>query len=199
LAIEKAGIPYVVAEGEGAFYAPKIDVHLRDALGRRWQGPTIQVDLQLPERFDLEYVGADNQRHRPWVIHRAMFGSFERFFALLLEHTAGNFPVWLAPLQVQVLGVRNDHDEHAAKIVHRLRGEGLRAEFESAHEPLGARIRKAKLKKVPYVLVVGDDDVEAGTVGVNERGSERPQRGVPIDDFVARVREEALPPDRSAA
>jgi threonyl-tRNA synthetase len=179
LAIEKAGLNYVVAEGEGAFYAPKIDIHLRDALGRRWQGPTIQVDLQLPTRFDLEYVGPDNARHRPWVIHRAMFGSLERFFALLLEHTAGNFPVWLAPVQVQVLGVRNDHD--------------------AADHPLGARIRKAKMQKVPYVLVVGDDDVAADTVGVNERGSERPERGVPVDDFIARLRAESAPPASPAA
>jgi threonyl-tRNA synthetase len=193
-AIGAAGLPYVVAEGEGAFYAPKIDVHIRDALGRRWQGPTIQVDMQLAPRFDLEYVGADNARHRPVVIHRAMFGSFERFFALMVEHTAGNFATWLAPVQVQVLGVRNDHDEHAAKLVHRLRGEGFRAELVTADDPLGARIRKAKMAKIPYVLVVGDDDVASGTVGVNVRGSDRPDRGVPVDDFVARLREDAVPP-----
>jgi threonyl-tRNA synthetase len=194
-AIGAAELPYVVAEGEGAFYAPKIDVHIRDALGRRWQGPTIQVDLQLANRFDIEYVGADNVRHRPAVIHRAMFGSFERFFALLVEHTGGNFPTWMAPVQVQVLGVRNDHDEHAEKLVHRLRTEGFRATFERADEQLGSRIRKAKLRKVPYILVVGDDDVAKGTVGVNVRGGDKPERGVTVADFIDRLRDEAVPPD----
>ncbi|HUS61161.1 MAG TPA: threonine--tRNA ligase, partial [Acidimicrobiales bacterium] len=197
-AIDRAGLPYVVAEGEGAFYAPKIDVHIRDALGRRWQGPTVQVDLQLPERFDLACVGADNARQRPWVIHRAMFGSFERFFALLIEQTAGAFDAWMAPVQVRVLGVRNDHDAHAETIVERLRGHGFRADWERADEPLGARIRRAKMEKLPFVLVVGDDDVAAGTVGVNERGGERPERGVAVDAFIARLEAEARPPDQRA-
>ncbi|HET6950580.1 MAG TPA: threonine--tRNA ligase [Acidimicrobiales bacterium] len=188
-AVEKAGVPYVVAEGEGAFYAPKIDVHVRDAIGRRWQLSTLQVDFQFPPRFDLEYVGADNQRHRPRMIHRALFGSFDRFFGVLLEHTAGNLPAWLAPVQVQVLPVRSDHEGYASGLVGRLQAEGFRAEVDAADEPLGARIRKAKLDKVPHVLVVGDDDVAADTVGDNPRGGEV-ERGVPVATFIGRLRAE---------
>jgi threonyl-tRNA synthetase len=188
LAIEDAGLPYRVAEGEGAFYAPKIDIHVRDAIGRPWQLSTLQVDFQLPQRFDLEYIDADNTRRRPWVIHRALFGSIERFLAVLLEHTAGNFPVWLAPVQARVLPVSDAHLPYAESVAHQLRAEGYRVDVIGAHESLGARIRRAKLEKLPYVLVVGDDDVAAGTVGVNARGSDRPQRDVPLDRFVARLR-----------
>jgi threonyl-tRNA synthetase len=188
-AVEVAGVPYEVAEGEGAFYAPKLDVHVRDAIGRRWQLSTLQVDFQFPTRFDLEYVGADNQRHRPRMIHRALFGSFDRFFGVLLEHTAGALPTWLAPVQAQVLPVRSENDDYAAALVDRLRGEGVRVELAEADEPLGARIRKAKLEKVPHVVVVGDDDVAAGTVGDNPRGGQV-ERGLPVDDLVARVRDE---------
>jgi threonyl-tRNA synthetase len=177
----------VVAEGEGAFYAPKIDVHVRDAIGRRWQLSTLQVDLQLPPRFDLEYVGADNQRHRPSVIHRALFGSFDRFFGVLLEHTAGALPAWLAPVQAQVLPVRSDHEDHARRLVERLRAEGFRAEVTDADEPLGARIRRAKLEKVPHVLVVGDDDLANDTVGDNPRGGQV-ERDLPVATFVERLR-----------
>jgi len=189
-ALESAGVPYVVAEGEGVFYAPKIDVHIRDAIGRRWQLSTLQVDFQLPQRFDLEYVGADNARHRPFMVHRALFGSVERFFAILVEHHAGAFPAWLAPVQARVLGVRNDHDAAVAAIADRLRTEGFRADWVPGDEPLGARIRRAKLEKLPYVLVAGDDDVAAGTVGVNARGSQRPERGVAVDAFLERLRAE---------
>jgi threonyl-tRNA synthetase len=153
---------------------------------------TLQVDLQLPQRFGLEYVGADNERHRPVMIHRALFGSVERFFAVLVEHYAGAFPTWLAPVQVRVLGVRDDHDEYAMRVADRLRAEGFRADWQLADEPLGARIRKAKLEKLPYVLVVGDDDVSAGTCGVNARGAEGPERGVRVDELVDRLRGEVL-------
>jgi threonyl-tRNA synthetase len=186
-AVEASGIPYVIAEGEGAFYAPKIDVHVRDAIGRRWQLSTLQVDFQFAERFDLEYVGADNQRHRPRIIHRALFGSFDRFFGVLLEHTAGALPAWLAPVQVQVLPVRSDHTEHARGLAARLKGEGFRAEVTDADEPLGARIRKAKLEKIPHVVVVGDDDVADDTVGDNPRGGQV-ERGVPVATFIERLR-----------
>jgi threonyl-tRNA synthetase len=188
-AIEKAGLPYVVAEGEGAFYAPKIDIHIRDALKRRWQMSTLQVDFQLAPRFDLEYIGPDNQRHRPRVIHRALFGSVERFFGVLTEHYAGAFPTWLAPVQVRVLPVRSDHHDYAAELVQRLKREGFRADVVEADEPLGGRIRRAKLEKVPHVLVVGDDDVAASTVGDNPRGGEV-ERDVPIDRFVQRLQAE---------
>jgi threonyl-tRNA synthetase len=186
-ALEAAGIPFVIAQGEGAFYAPKIDVHVRDAIGRRWQVSTLQVDFQLPQRFDMSYVGADNERHRPFMIHRALFGSIERFFGILVEHYAGAFPTWLAPVQIRVLPVRDDHDDYAASAAAELRAAGLRVEVAAADEPLGARVRKAKLDKLPYILVVGDDDVAGGTVGVNVRGEDRPRRGVPLAEFCDKV------------
>ena len=186
-ALDASGIPYTVAEGEGAFYAPKVDVHLRDAIGRRWQLSTLQVDFQEPQRFDMWYVGPDNQRHRPYMIHRALFGSVERFLALLIEHYAGALPTWLSPVQARILPVRDGHDAYALRLADRLRADGFRVDVDEADEPLGARIRRAKLEKLPYVLVVGDDDVAAGTVGVNARGAERPERGVPVDEFVTRL------------
>ncbi len=179
-----------MTEGGGAFYAPKIDVHVRDAIGRRWQVSTIQVDFQMPQRFDMEYVGADNGRHQPFMVHRALFGSVERFFAILVEHYAGAFPLWLAPVQAEVLPVRGDHESYGASVVESLRAAGFRAGMWPADEPLGARVRRAKLEKIPYVLVVGDDDVAAGTVGVNTRQSERPERGVKVSDLVGRLRAE---------
>ncbi len=187
-ALGAAEIPYVVAEGEGAFYAPKIDVHVRDAIGRRWQLSTLQVDFQLPERFDLEYITPENTRARPCVIHRALFGSIERFFGILVEHYAGAFPTWLAPVQVVMLPVADRHHAYAARLSDRLQAEGYRVELYDAHaDTLGARVRRAKTEKVPYVLVVGDEDAETGTVGVNQRGSDSPERGVTVDDFVDRL------------
>ncbi len=180
----------VLDEGGGAFYGPKISVQARDAIGRYWQISTIQLDFQEPQRFGLEYVGADNVRHLPVMIHRALFGTIERFFAILLEHYAGSLPTWLMPVQVAVLPVRDDHDDYARGVVEACRGAELRAELDPADEPLGARIRRWKLDKVPYVVVVGDDDVAASTVGVNRRGSERPERGVGLESFVASVADE---------
>jgi threonyl-tRNA synthetase len=180
----------VMDPGGGAFYGPKISVQARDAIGRTWQMSTIQLDFQEPQRFDLSYIGADNERHRPIMIHRALFGSIERFFAVLVEHYAGAFPAWLAPVQARVLPISETHEAYATRIVDRLRAEGFRADLVEASEPLGGRIRKAKLEKLPYVLVVGNDDVEHGTVGVNARGSERPERDIPVDAFVDRLRAE---------
>jgi threonyl-tRNA synthetase len=181
-------LEFVLDEGGGAFYGPKISVQTRDAIGRSWQISTIQVDFQEPERFDLNYVGADNERHRPIMIHRALFGSIERFFAILVEHYEGAFPLWLAPVQVAVLPVADRHDAYAFRVADRLQAEGLRTGMhDAAGDTLKARVRRAKLQKVPYVLVVGDDDADAGTVGVNRRGSEQPERGVHVDDFVARL------------
>ncbi|MGH9137405.1 MAG: threonine--tRNA ligase [Acidimicrobiales bacterium] len=185
-AIDASGLPYEIAEGEGAFYAPKIDVHVRDAIGRRWQLSTIQVDFQFPDRFDLEFVDRDNQRRRPHVIHRALFGSIERFFGILVEHYAGALPTWLAPVQARVLPVRDDHEAYAVRVADRLRAEGFRVDTAGADEPLGGRIRKAKLEKIPHVLVVGDDDVAAGTVGDNPRGG-AVERGVSVDELVDRL------------
>jgi len=190
-AIEASGLPHQVAEGEGAFYGPKIDIHVRDAIGRRWQLSTLQVDFQEPQRFDLSYVGADNQAHRPIMIHRALFGSIERFFGILVEHYAGAFPVWLSPLQVRVLPVAAEHEPYAFRIADRLKAEGFRADVDDAAEKLGNRVRKAKTQKTPYVLVVGDDDVAAGTVGVNAREKDV-ERGVPVDDFVERLQADVL-------
>ncbi len=184
---EAMNLELVMDEGGGAFYGPKISVQARDAIGRHWQVSTVQLDFQLPSRFGLEYVGADNSRHRPVMIHRALFGSVERFFAVLLEHYAGALPTWLMPVQVAVLSVRDGHDAYAHHVATGCRNAGIRVEVDLADEPLGARIRRWKLEKVPYVLVVGDEDTPAGTVGVNARSSERPDRGVPLDAFIAAV------------
>ncbi|MGH9042558.1 MAG: threonine--tRNA ligase [Acidimicrobiia bacterium] len=190
-ALVAVGLAYTVAEGEGAFYGPKIDVHLLDAIGRRWQLSTLQVDFNHPIRFDLSYVGADNERHRPIMIHRALFGSVERFFGILVEHFAGAFPAWLAPVQALVLPVADRHGDYAATVVERLREAGFRAELTDAtHDTLGARVRRGKMEKIPYVLVVGDADVGGDTVGVNARGAERPERDVPVADLIGRLRSE---------
>jgi threonyl-tRNA synthetase len=187
-AAAKMNLEVVLDEGGGAFYGPKISVQTRDAIGRTWQLATIQADFQEPQRFDLSYVGADNERHRPIMIHRALFGSIERFFAILLEHYAGALPTWLAPVQVTVLPVADRHDPYAFRLTDRLRAEGFRAELvDAAADSLRARIRRAKLEKVPYVLVVGDEDADGGTVGVNRRGSDEPERGVRVDDFIERL------------
>jgi len=186
-ALERLGAPYTIGEGDAAFYGPKIDVDVRDAIGRKWQLSTIQCDFNLPERFQLEYVGADNQRHRPIMLHRALFGSVERFFGVLLEHYGGSFPTWLAPVQVRILPVTTLHEEHAGNLAAKLAAEGFRVDSIAADEQLGKRIRAAKLERIPYVLVVGDDDVKSGTVGVNPRGGDV-QRDTPFDAFIERLR-----------
>jgi threonyl-tRNA synthetase len=194
---QSKGLEMVLDEGGGAFYGPKISVQTRDAIGRTWQMSTIQLDFQFPQRFDLTYVGADNERHRPIMIHRALFGSIERFFAILVEHYAGAFPTWLAPVQVQVVPVRSDNEDYAASLVSRLRGEGFRVDSTPADEPLGARIRKAKLDKIPHVVVVGDEDQANETVGDNPRGGQV-ERGVPVAEFVSRLRDEVASHGRPA-
>ena len=186
-ALVAAELDYELDEGGGAFYGPKIDIDVRDAIGRSWQLSTIQVDFQLPERFELEYVGSDGGRHRPVMIHRALMGSIERFFGVLIEHYGGAFPAWLAPVQVAILPVAATHAEYAAEVEARLSRDGFRVQVADAQEPLGRRIRVAKLQKLPYVLVVGDDDVAHSTVGVNARGSDGDERGVPLEDFAARL------------
>jgi threonyl-tRNA synthetase len=196
-ALDAHGLEYAVKDGDAAFYGPKIDIDVRDAIGRSWQLSTIQADFQLPERFDLEYVGADNGRHRPIMLHRALFGSIERFFGVLLEHYAGAFPTWLAPTQVRVLAVADAHELYAASVVDALRAAGARVDTSPADDGLGKRIRNAKLEKVPYVLVVGDDDVAAGTVGVNPRGDEV-ERGVPLAQFVDRFLREIADAESAA-
>jgi len=183
----------VLDVGGGAFYGPKISVQVKDAIGRTWQMSTLQLDFQEPQRFDLHYVGADNERHTPIMIHRALFGSVERFFGILVEHYAGAFPAWLAPVQATVLPVSDRHDAYATRIVDRLQAEGYRPELvDGSGGQLGARIRRAKTEKVPFVLVVGDTDAENGTVGVNRRGSEQPERDVPVDDFIEQLAADVL-------
>ena len=188
-ALERHGLEYSVKEGDAAFYGPKIDIHVRDAIGRTWQLSTIQCDFNLPERFDLEYVASDGSRKRPIMLHRALFGSIERFFGVLVEHYAGAFPTWLAPLQVRVLPVAESHQDYAERVRGDLAASGIRVDVVEASDQLGKRIRAAKLDKIPYVLVVGDDDVASGTVGVNARGADV-ERGVSVADFIGRIERE---------
>ena len=189
-AATRSGFDVEVDEGEGAFYGPKIDIHARDAIGREWQLTTIQVDFNLPERFDVAYVGEDGARHRPFMVHRALFGSIERFFAVLLESTNGAFPLWLAPEQVRVLPVAEDFVGYADEVAAACAAAGLRAEVDAADDTLGARIRRAQTEKVPVTLVVGGDEAAARTVAVRPyRGEQR--RGVPLDALVAELVTEA--------
>jgi threonyl-tRNA synthetase len=184
--LDRHGVVYKIKEGDAAFYGPKIDIDVRDAIGRKWQLSTIQCDFNLPERFNLEYVGADSGRHQPIMLHRALFGSVERFFGVLLEHYAGALPTWLAPVQVRILPVASAHEEYAAELRNQFANVGLRVDVSHADDQLGKRIRNAKLEKLPYVLVVGDDDVAHHSVGVNPRGGEV-ERDVLANDFLARV------------
>ncbi len=187
-ALEARGLPYVLNEGDGAFYGPKIDLHMTDSLGRSWQLGTVQLDYSFPERFDLTYTGADNAEHRVVMIHRALMGSYERFIGILIEHLAGEFPVWLAPVQAIVLPISDRHLEAAAKVRDALRDAGLRGELDDRTESVGRKIREAELRKIPYMLVVGDREAESSSVAVREHG--RGDTGsVPIADFVEQLRE----------
>jgi len=189
-ALEAAGQPHTINEGDGAFYGPKIDFDVTDAIGRKWQCATIQLDYQMPERFDLKYIGADNAEHRPVVIHRAIFGSFERFIALLIEHYAGAFPLWLAPVQARVLPIADRHLDYARTVHEQLTAAGLRAELDGRQEKIGYKIREAQLQKIPYMLVIGDREAAEGAVAVRTRtGGDQGAR--PAGDFVAAALEEA--------
>ncbi len=168
-ALELNGLKYQVKEGEGAFYGPKIDVDIQDALGRPWQLNTTQLDFQMPERFGLEYIGEDGQAHRPVMIHRAIYGTYERFMAVLVEHYAGAFPLWLAPVQAVVVPIADRHLEYAESVAHTLQSAGFRVEVDSRREKMQAKIRDAQAQQVPYMLIVGDRDQQAGTVSVRER------------------------------
>jgi threonyl-tRNA synthetase len=170
-ALDAVGEKYTINEGDGAFYGPKIDFDVTDAIGRKWQCATIQLDYQMPERFDLKYIGADNTEHRPVVIHRAIFGSFERFIALLIEHFAGAWPLWLAPVQAVVLPISDRHLEYARQVTGQLQAAGLRAELDERQEKIGYKIREAQLQKVPYMLVTGDREAAEGTVSVRSRSA----------------------------
>ena len=189
-ALDRVGRPYGVDEGGGAFYGPKIDIKFKDAIGREWQGATIQLDFNLPERFELEYIGPDNKPHRPVMIHRAIFGTLERFTGFLIEHFAGAFPVWLAPEQVRVLPITDDQAEGAAEIVSTLRDAGLAAQLDVRSDTLNYRIRDGELNRIPYLLVVGGRELEAGTVAVRARSAEQKQVVMPVQEFVERIQEE---------
>jgi len=186
LALEEMNIDYEVNEGDGAFYGPKIDFHLEDSIGRTWQCGTIQLDFQMPQRFDLEYVGEDGQKHRPIMIHRAIFGSIERFIGILIEHFAGKFPVWLAPQQVKILPITDRTLDYAEKVAKTLTDKGIRCEIDKRNEKIGYKIREARMEKVPYVLVVGDKEAEEDTVNVNKRGVEEKETQS-LSDFVKRI------------
>ncbi len=188
-ALKQAGLEYGVDEGGGAFYGPKIDVKYKDAIGREWQGATIQLDFNLPERFELEYVGRDNQRHRPVLIHRAIFGTLERFTGVLIEHFSGAFPPWLAPVQSRVLPITDAQSAAAQVVAKRLKAQGFRVEVDARSDTLGYRIREAELQKVPYVLVVGDREIETDTVAVRARGAKEKQIVISVDDFVTHLSE----------
>jgi threonyl-tRNA synthetase len=187
------GLPFEVDAGGGAFYGPKIDLKIKDAIGREWQCGTVQLDFQLPQRFELEYVGQDGHRHRPVMIHRALLGSVERFVAVLIEHHAGAFPMWLAPLQARLLSVSEKAQAYAEEVTARLKAAGVRADADLASDKLGAKIRKAQLEKIPYMLVVGEKDMAARVVSPRTReGQQLP--AMPIDDLVARLTAEAKVP-----
>ena len=188
-ALDDLGLDYVVNEGDGAFYGPKIDFHLEDSIGRTWQCGTIQLDFQLPLRFECEYTGADGEKHRPIMIHRVAFGSIERFIGILIEHFAGAFPTWLAPVQVKVLPISEKHMDYAEKVLEALKDAGIRAEVDSRAEKIGYKIREARLQKIPYMLVVGAKEEEEGKVAVRSRflGDEGAKS---LDEFIASIKEE---------
>jgi threonyl-tRNA synthetase len=183
-ALERSQQPYTLNAGDGAFYGPKIDFDITDALGRKWQCATIQLDYQMPERFDLKYTGADNTEHRPVVIHRAIFGSIERFLAIILEHFAGALPLWIAPVQATVLPIADRHAEYAERVHRDLTAAGLRAEIDARQEKINYKIREAQLQKIPYMLVIGDREAAEGSVSV--RGRAKGDLGArPVSQFVA--------------
>jgi threonyl-tRNA synthetase len=188
-ALEESGLPYKINPGDGAFYGPKIDFHLEDSIGRTWQCGTIQLDFQMPERFELTYVGADGEKHRPVMIHRVIFGSIERFIGILTEHFAGAFPAWLAPVQVRVLTITDRCDARAMEIDERLKGAGLRSETDLRNEKIGFKIREAQAQRIPYMLVIGDKEVENGTVSVRSR-SEGDLGAMAAEDFAGKLCEE---------
>jgi threonyl-tRNA synthetase len=190
VALERKGIPFRIDEGGGAFYGPKIDIKFRDAIGRLWQGPTIQLDFNLPERFELEYTGPDNRPHRPVMIHRAIYGTLERFTGNLIEHFAGAFPLWLAPEQVRVIPISDAQADAARAAGARLRAAGIRVHVDAGHETLNYRIREAELQKVPYMAVIGQREADADSVAVRARGAGKKQEILGLDAFIERLGDE---------
>jgi threonyl-tRNA synthetase len=195
-ALEKTGLAYELKPGDGAFYGPKIDFDVSDSIGRKWQLGTIQLDYEVPERFQLEYVGEDNKPHRPVVIHRAIYGSFERFIAILIEHYAGNFPVWLAPVQARIITVADRHQDWAREVFAQLQSRSLRVELDESSEKLGAKIRDAQLMKIPYTLVIGDKEVEGKGVAPRQHGEGKAAElgFLTLDAFAEKLSKEAAVP-----
>ena len=188
-ALEEMKINYTVNEGDGAFYGPKIDFHLEDSIGRTWQCGTIQLDFQLPQRFEMEYVGEDGQKHRPIMVHRVVFGSIERFIGILIEHYAGKFPVWLSPVQVKILPITEKQQAYAEELYKKMKEAGIRAELDSRNEKIGYKIREAQMEKVPYMLVIGEKEAADGSVSVRRR-DKGDTGAVPADEFIAQVKRE---------
>ncbi|MFT5355863.1 MAG: threonyl-tRNA synthetase [Polyangiales bacterium] len=198
-AVESKGLPFEIAEGEGAFYGPKIEFHLKDAIGRPWQLGTMQADYNLPERFDLSYIDADNSAHRPVMLHRAILGSVERFYGVLMEHVGGNFPTWLAPEQIKLVTVATDYDEYAHEIAAELRAAGFRVKVDDANERLGAKIRAARLMRVPYIGVIGQKEAEGRGLAIRSRDENKDLGFMPVADVVARLQGEAKAPSLQAS
>ncbi len=189
-ALESINMPYKINEGDGAFYGPKIDFHIKDCIGREWQCGTIQLDFQMPERFDLTYIGEDGEKHRPVMLHRVIFGSIERFIGIITEHFAGAFPMWLAPVQVKVLPISTEkHSDYAKKIVEELKAKGFRVELDDRNEKIGYKIREAQVAKIPYMVVIGDKEIEANKIGVRAR-KEGDLGTMNLEDFENRMKEE---------
>lgn len=188
-ALEHENVEYVINEGDGAFYGPKIDFHIKDCLGREWQCGTIQLDFQMPERFDLTYIGEDGEKHRPVMLHRVIFGSIERFIGILIEHFAGAFPTWLAPVQVRILPIADSHKEYAEKLKKEFEENEIRVEIDEREEKIGYKIREAQLQKIPYMLIIGDKEVEANAVGVRSR-KDGDIGAMKVADFIAKIKEE---------
>ena len=188
-AMDGAAVPYIINEGDGAFYGPKLDFHLEDSIGRTWQCGTIQLDFQLPQRFEAEYIGADGEPHRPIMIHRVCFGSVERFIGILTEHFAGKFPTWLAPVQVKILPISEKFFDYGERVVKELKKNGIRCEMDERAEKIGYKIREARLERVPYMLVVGAQEEEAGLVSVRSRfaGDEGQKK---LGDFIKDIQAE---------
>ena len=188
-ALDELNLDYIVNEGDGAFYGPKIDFHLKDTIGRTWQCGTIQLDFQLPQRFELEYVGEDGEKHRPIMIHRVIYGSIDRFIGLLIENFAGAFPLWLSPVQVKVLSLTDRNEKYVNEIVERLRKEKIRAEADNRNEKVGYKIREALNEKTPYLIIVGDEEEKNKTISIRGRGNEN-KSGLNLDDFILRLKDE---------
>ena len=187
--LDRSGLDYEIDEGGGAFYGPKIDLKVKDAIGREWQLSTNQFDFNLPERFDMKYIAKDGQQHRPYMVHRALMGSMERFFGILIEHYGGAFPVWLAPIQAMAIPIADRQLEYAQTVVEKLKTAGIRSHLDSRSERMNAKIRDAQKQKVPYMLIIGDQEIESGQVALRLRSGENPGP-IPLEDFIAKAKQD---------